>query len=108
MRNHHPIRSSLARFPALIAVATAFALLAATAASAGDQTANAGNPAASPANPTPPSGNVVYKWKDAHGISQYSQQPPPKGVKFDIIENSGASSAGDNPSQATDPNNPKN
>ncbi|HEY2345211.1 MAG TPA: DUF4124 domain-containing protein [Xanthomonadaceae bacterium] len=88
MRNHPPIRSSLARFSAPIALALAFALLASTAASAADQAASPASPAASPANPAPPPSNVVYKWKDEHGISQYSQQPPPKGVKFETIENS--------------------
>lgn len=100
MRDHH--RSSLARHPALTAAAIAFALLASTVAAATDQN----NPAASGANPAPPPTNVVYKWKDAHGISQYSQQPPPKGVKYEMIENSGAASpastGSDNPAAAPD------
>ncbi len=65
-------------------------------------------PAASPAKPAPAASparpaaqaphaapaaaadNVVYKWKDAHGVSQYSQTPPPKGVKFEVIQNAAA------------------
>ena len=87
MRNHPPRRF------VLIVPAIALALLAFAASDAGAQTANAANPAASSANPAPPPTNVVYKWKDAHGISQYSQQPPPKGVKYETIENAVASPA---------------
>lgn len=53
---------------------------------------NAAPAAASPAVPASsaaPAENVVYKWKDAHGVSQYSQQPPPKGVKYETVQMTG-------------------
>lgn len=39
---------------------------------------------------TPPASAQIYKWKDAHGTLQYTQSPPPEGVKFQTIKTSGS------------------
>ena len=28
----------------------------------------------------------VYKWKDANGVLQYTQQPPPEGTAYEEVE----------------------
>lgn len=35
---------------------------------------------------TSPASAQAYKWKDAHGIVQYTQSPPPEGVKYQQIK----------------------
>lgn len=79
-----------------ILIGAAWMTLAGTALAAGNPAASSAAPAAPamPAHATAaapaPAENVVYKWKDAQGVSQYSQQPPPKGVKFEVVPISAA------------------
>lgn len=83
-------------FPALV-VAITIVMAAGTAGATGNPSPA---PAAHPAQPVAshpttapaPVDNVVYKWKDARGVSQYSQQPPPKGVKFEMVPMTGSQS----------------
>ena len=28
----------------------------------------------------------AYRWRDAHGQWQLSDQPPPKGIKYEVVE----------------------
>ena len=42
----------------------------------------------------------IYKWTDANGETQYSQLPPPGGVKSDKIQ--GATPPADNPDSTSD------
>lgn len=96
MRDHSAITSRRLRQSVTLAGTAAFALLTTTVFAAGAPTP-AASPVASPAKPSPTQANVVYKWKDAHGVSQYSQDPPPKGVKFETIEHSGTAPSDPSP-----------
>ncbi|MBS0194646.1 MAG: DUF4124 domain-containing protein [Proteobacteria bacterium] len=93
MRDHPFTASRRLRHAVILAGVAAFALLTTAVFATGAPTP-AASPVANPAKPSPTQANVVYKWKDAHGVSQYSQDPPPKGVKFETIERSGTT-AGD-------------
>lgn len=88
MNTHPRTRRLLAALAGITALALTGAALAAgtpAASPAASPAANASMPSHSPEAAPAPAENVVYKWKDAHGVSQYSQQPPPKGVKFEIV-----------------------
>ncbi len=47
-----------------------------------------------------PASAEIYKWTDANGETQYSQLPPPGGVKSDKIQ--GAPPPADNPDSTSD------
>lgn len=93
--------SRRARRLAPIAIAAALTATTAVAANPPAQPAQPAQPAvaspatnavpaaAKPASAAAPAENVVYKWKDAHGVSQYTQQPPPKGVKYETVQMTG-------------------
>ena len=39
----------------------------------------------------PVAANEIYTWKDARGVTHYSETPPPAGTRFDVRRMSGAS-----------------
>lgn len=39
----------------------------------------------------PAAADEVYSWKDARGVTHYSQTPPPAGVRFEVRQMSGGS-----------------
>jgi len=43
----------------------------------------------------PLSASEVYSWKDARGVTHYSQTPPPAGTRFEVrnVRNDGATAA---------------
>ncbi len=34
----------------------------------------------------PKKSTSVYKWKNPEGVWQYTQEPPPEGVEYEVIE----------------------
>jgi hypothetical protein len=51
----------------------------------------------------------AYKWKDAQGVTHYSDSPPPAGTKYDKVKTSGSveAPAGDAAKPAPAPEPPK-
>lgn len=52
----------------------------------------------------PLAANEIYSWKDARGVTHYSQTPPPAGVRFDVRRVAGTpASATTTPTSAPTP-----
>lgn len=54
----------------------------------------------------PAAADEVYSWKDARGVTHYSQTPPPAGVRFEVRQMSGGSATTAAAAPATGPATP--